>query len=121
MTPKDYIDIILFIAGLVLTVIGYLISKRVDTMSDEIKALQLMHVQDVAALEAHRLKIAENYLPATAVEKMFNQFRDYLDERFNTIEQIARYSNGAGAGVNETNLTGKYPAMNHKRRRGDIE
>lgn len=67
-------------------------SNKLSKNDADIKDLQEAHVRDVAELTALKLKVAESYPSKVDIREMFESFKSYLDERFNAVEQIARYS-----------------------------
>jgi Tfp pilus assembly protein PilO len=76
------VDILLFAAGVIVMIIGWLLAKKDQTQGDEIAALKASvltlfgkHDIDVAALQELRLQIAREHYQ-----------KEELDERFNKLE-----------------------------------
>ena len=90
MTVRDWVDIILFILGVLVTIIGYLMSKRVESLAEDINNLYQVHHLDEKALNELNLKIAENYPIKQDLRIMTQDLKDYFDERFKVVEQIAK-------------------------------
>lgn len=90
MTPRDYLDLALFAITVFLGIIGWLMSRQVDTVKQDIQILFKMHHQDEAALTVLQVKLAENYPLKHDLRVMVDDIKDYFDERFKLVEQIAR-------------------------------
>jgi hypothetical protein len=92
MNTQDYINIALFVVGILLAIIGVLIKMKLARNDKDIQILYGMHHADEKELNELKLKVAESYPSKADMKEMFTEFKAYLDERFNNVEQIARYS-----------------------------
>jgi len=96
---SDYITVGLALFSILSAIIGWLLVNKVNRLEADIKQSKEDHTTDAAALTVLQLKVAEHYPSKLDMKEMFESFREYLDERFNTVEQIAKYSGS----VNTTN------------------
>lgn len=94
MTAGEYIDILIFIFGLLMSIIGYLISNKVAKLEAKQDHQDTLHNLDVAALAELRVLIAQQHPTKDDIKDIMENLKTYLDERFNNVEQIARYSSG---------------------------
>lgn len=98
MTAQGWINIILFVVGGLLSVVGTLLMLRLHRTDKDIQQLYKMHHNDEKELNELKLKVAESYPSKADIKEMFTEFKEYLDERFNNVEQIARYSGSSKGG-----------------------
>lgn len=89
MTPRDWIDLVLFILGSLFTIIGWMLTKKVDGVSGDITKLYEMHHMDERELSNLRLKIAENYPIKNDLLLLAQGIKDHIDERFKLMQQMA--------------------------------
>lgn len=93
---QDWINVILFILGILFSIIGALIAMKVTKITDDIKTLYRLYHADKDDLTALKLKVAESYPSKADIKEMLTEFRNYLDERFNSIEKLAGYNKSDG-------------------------
>jgi len=75
MSAHDWLEVFLLFAGTVLAVTGWLISAKVSRMD---------------------LDIDNQYPTHSDIKEMFQDFKQYLDERFNHMEQLTKRNSSAG-------------------------
>lgn len=90
MTTHDIVDIVLFILGTVITLIGYLMSRQIDATKKDIDQLYSLHHKDEGELNVLKVKLAENYPMKVELREVSQDIKDYLDEKFKLVEQIIR-------------------------------
>jgi len=86
MTELGWIELAGILFTVFASVIGHLLSLKDASQAEQIKELFLKHETDARALEDLRLKLAENHLSKIEVEKLFIDFKGYLNERFDRVE-----------------------------------
>lgn len=77
----------LVLLGIVVAVVGYLLAQRDARQADQIKDLYDKHTKDADRLNDLELEIARNHYPKAEVTALFTEFKSYLNERFDRIEQ----------------------------------
>jgi len=71
-------------------------SRRIDAQDKDIQQLYELHRTDEKDLNILGMKIAENYPIKNDLRVMTQDLKDYFDERFKVVEQLAK--NGIGRG-----------------------
>jgi L-cysteine desulfidase len=79
-----------FILGIFIAVIGYLLSKKDAHQENMIDALFKKHDEDASRLQTLEIKIAETHYQKPEVDRLFDKFKGYLDEKFTSIESILK-------------------------------
>ena len=91
--------------GVLFSGVGYLLAKRDTAHEDAIKELFSMHKEDAARLQELTVKIAENHYPKVEINAMLDQFKKYLDQRFDQLEMAVRtIKSGGERGRHSTDL-----------------
>jgi hypothetical protein len=86
MGVAEWNGVALAAIGLVFGLIGWLLANKDKKQADEIAELFRLHHSDSARLQALELDIAKNYNPKHEVTVLFDNFKMYLNERFDRIE-----------------------------------
>ncbi|ADE12123.1 hypothetical protein [Sideroxydans lithotrophicus] len=77
----------LFVLGLLTGAIGWLLANKDAKQEEMIKELFLKHDEDAKKLAALEIDIARNYNPKHEITGLFDNFKLYLNERFDRLEQ----------------------------------
>ena len=96
LESREWVDIVIAIISVLFAVIGFLMSRRIDTQDKDIQQLYELHRTDEKDLNILGMKIAENYPIKNDLRVMTQDLKDYFDERFKVVEQLAK--NGIGRG-----------------------
>lgn len=98
MGASEFLAIGLFLLTILFGVIGFLLARK-DAKQEEmirenkeaceraIADLYAKHEEDSRRLEALAIDVAKNYNPKHEITGLFDNFRLYLNERFDRLEQ----------------------------------
>ncbi len=83
--PIEIVAVLLAAAlAIIVAVSSYLYLK----IAKQVDGLYELHTKDVAALTDFMILVSREYYTSKATDHLINNFRLYLDERFNNIEKM---------------------------------
>ena len=82
--------IIELVGGVVIAIMGYLLSKKDAAQESQLEDLYKKHEADATKLQILEVKIAENHYPKTEINAIVENLKKYLDDRFDRIEMMSR-------------------------------
>lgn len=76
--------------GVVVSVIGYLLSRKDTAQEAQIYELYHKHEEDAARLQALEIRIAGSHYQKPEVDRLLDKFKGYLDEKFLALEHLVK-------------------------------
>lgn len=74
--------------GIVVSILGWLLSQKDEKQGKEIATLFALHKEDSEKLARLELVIAKDHYEKPEVDRIVNNLKGFLDERFDRIEKM---------------------------------